>query len=749
MKERLTTTAAMLVAALGMIPAIRADAGTLVWNGADGDAWNSSGWLSGGSPATWADGADAQFPAAATVALNGQNTVSNLTTAAALTLSGAATVSQSGFIPKSAPVLAFPGRSLADIVPFSAQLGGKSIRSGNELLPATAFNYKVSGGAATAQFQARNGIYLLCVVVEFTDGDDGVFAKAVRAGYIENGTPGADFDTVAYNAMSIATSMDTYSYGVCDIGAVVLNDSRIRIAGEASLGGALSLSNATAEVTAPISQTWSQPVTGAGGRLCARGLSSESDEKTYGITDPGVGGADAAWLTDTSDGTVFTNMVLARMEPVSAVMRGTHIGSDSTALPYRTTFDGQTMTCQFQFAGSSGWIKGAIVEFKQVGANVSARWVQAYYLNPGQLGDDVTRGDRYGRTLYGVKSLTLRAPDVPSLALPGTASCGQLVADNAQLVLAATAARPGVSLVARNGAQVQFSGGEGAGTAAGAGRTYRFESGSTMLALANMTTDDSAQFVFDASTLYLPMRHPSTVDGRNYVNHMTLRNGARVVGNPLRCGSSTGIARTMTYASEGASGSEIASGIDLVNDTNSRITNTLVLATSAPLEISGPIYDYPFAGYDGVLVVKRGDSTLLLSGANTFAGRLTVEAGTLALGGDDALPASAPVTLAGGTVSCGSSANTAGSLTLAGDATIALESGTLAFADSSGATWAAVATLAVTGPSETPAKALRFGTTSDGLTKAQLQRIRYNGKRVALDVDGYLVTDDVFVIVVR
>ena len=740
------TGMAMAFALVASIPPAVAD--TLVWNGGDGDAWNSAAWLDDGSAATWVDGSSAQFQAAASVSLDSPVSAAGLDAAYALSLSGAATVMKSGFIPSSSPVLAFPGVTVADIAPVSAKLGGKGIRSGQELLPATACNFKVADGVGTAQFQAINGSLLLCVTVEFTDGAGGVFARAVGAGYMQNGASGADFDSVSYNSMSIATSLDTWSYGVCDIVAAMLDDSRLRVSGEIAIGGALSLENAALDVTSPLSQTLPQDVSGNGGRLSVTGLSAGNAETTYGITDPNVGGASAAWLTSSADGTVFTNMVLARMEPVSAVMRGTHIGADSTALPYRTAFDGETMTCQFQFKGGT-WVKGAVVEFRQVGANVAARWVMAYYLDPGELGDDVTKGSRYDRTLYGVKSLALRAPEIPSLALSGTVTCGRLVADNAQLVLAATAARPGVSLAARNGAQVQLSGGDGAGTGAGASRTYSFESGSTMLVTANMTTDDSALFIFDASTMYLPELHPTAKDGRNYVNRLTLRNGSRVVGNPLRCGSSTGVARTMTYASEGTEGSEIASGIDLVNDTSSRVTNTLVFAAAAPLEISGPIYDYPSAGYEGVLLVKRGDSSLRLSGTNTFTGRLTIEAGSLELGADGALPAAAPISLAGGTVSCGSSANCAGELALMGNAAIALGNGFLSFADSSAAIWSDVASLAVTGPSDTPAKALRFGTTSAGLTNAQLQRIRYNGKRVALDADGYLITDTAFVLIVR
>ena len=82
--------------------------------------------------------------------------------------------------------------------------------------------------------------------------------------------------------------------------------------------------------------------------------------------------------------------------------------------------------------------------------------------------------------------------------------------------------------------------------------------------------------------------------------------------------------------------------------------------------------------------------------------------------------------------------NATGALTLVGDATIVLGDGALAFADSSGATWAEGATLNVVGTDRLPTKSLRFGTTSAGLTSAQTRQITYNGEPVALDSQGYL-----------
>ena len=119
------------------------------------------------------------------------------------------------------------------------------------------------------------------------------------------------------------------------------------------------------------------------------------------------------------------------------------------------------------------------------------------------------------------------------------------------------------------------------------------------------------------------------------------------------------------------------------------------------------------------------------------------------LGSDTALPASASLILAGGTVSCGATTNATGTLTLTGDAAIDLGEGALAFADSSGETWTAGAALTITGTGKLPTRSLRFGSSENGLTAAQIRQITYNGERVSLDSSGYLRHRGGFVIIVK
>ena len=89
------------------------------------------------------------------------------------------------------------------------------------------------------------------------------------------------------------------------------------------------------------------------------------------------------------------------------------------------------------------------------------------------------------------------------------------------------------------------------------------------------------------------------------------------------------------------------------------------------------------------------------------------------------------------TMTCGTTTNATGALTFSGNAAISLESGSLAFADSSGVSWTPGATLAIT-DDKLPTRSLRFGSSESGLTAAQLRQVTYNDERVSLDSSGYL-----------
>ena len=84
----------------------------------------------------------------------------------------------------------------------------------------------------------------------------------------------------------------------------------------------------------------------------------------------------------------------------------------------------------------------------------------------------------------------------------------------------------------------------------------------------------------------------------------------------------------------------------------------------------------------------------------------------------------------------------AGALNVSGTATIDAAGGAIAFADSSAQSWADDGCLIVENLSAGRARNLRFGTSSLGLTEAQLKKISFDGgvtlNTAYLDSEGYL-----------
>ncbi|MBQ7190119.1 MAG: autotransporter-associated beta strand repeat-containing protein [Kiritimatiellae bacterium] len=770
---------------IGWVATAVSEGEPFVWNGADGGSWDAEtqNWLDGETPCAWVNGTNALFAASAagiTVSIDGEVQVTGFHAATGgagvtltngtirladngtvafdspltvysgfqadglLSVTGTTSVVYEPFLTKTSKLI-FPGLKLEDITSLQANMGGRAIRSGQYTLPGFGYHYRISGTTATVQFQCQNGGLLLCVRVEFSEEPDGIYARAVSACYKDGWLVGVDLDVGGTSSQLVATSLATDGYGVCNIRATT---ARLRLAGDSSFEGRMFISNTTVEVTSTNAQIWSQNIVSTnGGVLAVRGLSEDTVEITR-----------ESFVTTSASATVFTNAFLWQMMPVGGKMSGKSIQSGNPAkaepaLPYQIRYDSTnlTMTCQFQIQpnGEGTWIKGVKVEFKQEGANVTARSVKAYYWPSNTtLGADLDNSSGvqnqpvatgYTVSGYGMATCVLRVSSFPHLTLGGVNTVRDMVVDNARLTFTNKSSYIGGMLLARNGAKVVYAVQDGAGSGIGTARVRRFESGSWMIPVSNMNTEEYALFILDDSTLYTPMLHPSTKDGRNYINSLTLRNGGRAIGNPLRCGTS-GNGRTMTYTSEGTNANWIASGINMVNGTGTA-TNKLVLATSADLIISGKIYDFVQNAdkLKGMQLIKRGAANLILSGTNTFEGSLTVEAGTVTLASNAALPPTAPLVLTNQcTVSCGTTTNATGVLKLAGNGTISLGDGALSFADSSETEWMEGVMLTVTGTDDLPTRSLRFGTSASGLTPTQLKQIRYNGEKVALNDQGYL-----------
>ena len=141
-------------------------------------------------------------------------------------------------------------------------------------------------------------------------------------------------------------------------------------------------------------------------------------------------------------------------------------------------------------------------------------------------------------------------------------------------------------------------------------------------------------------------------------------------------------------------------------------------------------------------LTKSGVGTFTLTGANTYTGDTIISAGTLALGASNVLANTTAVSIGNATLNASTFTDTVGTLDVTGTATINVGAGAkLAFANSSAISWTG-GSLNLTGALVFggPNGSLRFGTTSSGLTGAQLLQITASGfGRFDLDNDGYLI----------
>ncbi|OYV04660.1 MAG: hypothetical protein CFE26_15700, partial [Verrucomicrobiales bacterium VVV1] len=160
-------------------------------------------------------------------------------------------------------------------------------------------------------------------------------------------------------------------------------------------------------------------------------------------------------------------------------------------------------------------------------------------------------------------------------------------------------------------------------------------------------------------------------------------------------------------------------------------------STSGSGEFGGAIVEHNTTHRTSVS--KSGTGKWTLSGANTYTGTTTLNAGTLALGANNVLPNNSAVSIGAATLDAATFTDTAGTLAVTAAATINLGTGaSLIFADSSAVAWPG--TLNIVG--NLANSSIRFGSSASGLLPAQLAKISVNGSGLgdySLDAQGQLV----------
>jgi fibronectin-binding autotransporter adhesin len=148
--------------------------------------------------------------------------------------------------------------------------------------------------------------------------------------------------------------------------------------------------------------------------------------------------------------------------------------------------------------------------------------------------------------------------------------------------------------------------------------------GATLRLANNFNAGYSRPFLINGGTLNTTAG--GTADSNNYLNALTLQNGATVSGNNLRMGYHSNPTLTVT----GGTASTISSGLTLVNNAGTNLTLNVANVTgdaNTDLTIAGAVVD--LSGFAGTTITKTGTGTVRLGANGSNTGGWIVNAGTV------------------------------------------------------------------------------------------------------------------------
>jgi autotransporter-associated beta strand protein len=658
----------------------------------------------------------------------------------------------------TSPTVVLTNTSLADLTGVEAGMAGTSISPGPlGPVPTAAYYFSNNGATGTVQMQAFNGGYTKCVKIELTQSGANVAARALYAKYHNSGANvlGFDFDAGG-TASGVATSFITGNYGLCQLrfpgdrrltltgtntyaGATVINSGVLEIGGAGLLGGG-SYSGAVANVgqllySSSADQTLAGNISGAG-LLVKRAASKVHIPMTY-----------ASFLPATpTTSVILPRTPLSDCIAAAGNLGGTSISGGSTpGTPFFFTNDGTNATWQLQTIADAPWTKCVKIRLTQSGRDIVATVLYARYVNNGSvLGYDFDTQPANNNTIatssgsggYGAAVTVVTVNRYPKLSLSGSNSyTGGTLVESGTLEASALTSLPttgGVIVNSEAELLLNVPGDPGIYASVGGNNPITVRGG-LLTINGKFNAGHARPITVDGGVIN------STVttgdDNSNYMNKLTLMNGASITGYKIR----VGFVSVPTITVAGTNTCSIPAGLNMVKYGENPLTFNVADVTgdeAADLTIPGVIRDYTGAQYEYMPILKTGAGTLSLSGVNTHKGVYTLTQGGLALDGNGALNAANDIVLNGGSLAMGAVTNTAGMLTMSADSTLALGEGTLAFAASTGAVWTAGADLTLAGA--LGRYTLRFGTDETALTADQLKAITYNGSPVRLRPDGYV-----------
>lgn len=471
-----------------------------------------------------------------------------------------------------------------------------------------------------------------------------------------------------------------------------------------------------------------------------------------------------------------TNMLISTITNLTAKLNGSSFGKeyDSVTCFYKNY--GNWISCQFQSrADGSSTVRCICVNLIQSGNDIKWYVTKRPYLtdpsvNPGER-------DLSGVTSYNSQSqvflvdLTAHCCSTASFGRDSVNLSSPVYSKGGVLIVGGTSAAPktlkithesavpiqGVINVLFGGSlEMAISGLSGLGGASH-GTVFNIGAGGRLLTASSSPFDaNGSEINADGAVLaFVPPTDERTYtdDSGHYVCKINLKNGSHIVGRSPRVRRKS-VNGGAVWTVSGTTPSYCDTGIILwAYDQSYAGSFTLDVSNVTGDEgedfiIGRSMSATSTAGYSDVTVFKTGDGTVRLNGQCDYSAHPTrIQGGTWLLGVSDAMHAGMGVSFEGGNLSVAEgTANVIGTVSVTDNGTISVPAGaTLSFADSHAETWANGKRLLVNADLSETVR-IRFGTTSDGLTRSQLNKIRLAAepklKRASLDADGYLTFGD-------
>lgn len=691
-----------------------------------------------------------------------------------------------GVIPEAAQLLV-ANVYLDDITNLTATAFGDSV--GAKSTPQQSYFVENDGSTLTAQMQWYGGRadglenYTKCVFIELTQVGPDIYARATRAMYIDDvgvDCRGVDFRTApkAKNS-TLFYGNGTASYGVSalrlgsrvelaadntytgssraeNLGVLALDGGTL---GGGTYGDAIVNYRATLEI-AHTHQTLN------GGISDSAGATTAGKVVIKGTVNPAGGTLTFPHNLPDSETVIFQNANLSAWTGVTSSFKGSlsmnydikeeksfffrHAGSD-------------TVRVQFQIKDdkTKEYVKCAIYEFAQHGNDITCKYVGGGYMTGFQyFGHSFDEAKTASYRCSGLTVTYTNATDTSVTLGAGNSYNDGTEIDGALVVLKAVNALPsaeGLVTTLKGGAKLCVDVHAADSTDGVLGRSTVNVTEGSYLRFGRFRSNGSRVTInaTGGSEVSIAGGNGNNTQDFGYLSHLTLADGAFVTGDAFRAGYEC---------------SDYVSGITVTGGAAVRIDPPITLLRGS-LSTADDWYAYPWAwrvadvtddsqpdlylngsieNYKqnsgrlaGRPIEKTGAGTVRLGAANSYTGAVSIVEGTVLLGADGALNADVNLTLAGGTLDAGTSANAAGSLSVTDDSAITVSAdSSLAFADSSALSWGEGKRLTITGPAAKTA--IRFGTSANGLTAAQQKAIRWmiDGQtkgRAVLNSNGYLV----------